>query len=334
MTMALFTLGPVTVYRFGLALALGAALALALLAWQEKKQGLKSGTASWFGVLVLPLAVLCARIGYCLVSIDWLLDRGLMFFFQFSRGGYMLYGALLGCVLAGWLTGKITRQPMGKVLDAAAAPGALLIVLGRMAESLVGLGYGHDIEEWFDPFEEKAMIAWENPELLYRFPLGEQNYYGVWCFAIYLLEAITALVILIILLKTKKPRPGGKFLLGLLLYAGMQPLWESMRQDAVLKWGFVRASQLFSAFAVLAVLIISWRALPPGKRRPAALWKGIAGILLSCGVIMAMEFALEQKISFLTWMRMDVCYAVMALGCLGLIFSVLPAWKRAYRIEE
>ena len=109
---------------------------------------------------------------------------------------------------------------------------------------------------------------------------------------------------------------------------------DVMRQDAVLKWGFVRASQLFSGIAVLIVLIISWRMLPKPQRKRSLLWRGISCILLSCGVIMAMEFALEQKISFLTWMRMDVCYAVMALGCLGLIFSVLPVWKKAFPADN
>ena len=89
-------LGPVTLYPYGLVMAASAAAALALMAWQGKKQGLKTGTVSWFAVLCIPLTLLCARIGYCLVMLDWLLDRGLDFLWQFSRGGYMLYGAVLG----------------------------------------------------------------------------------------------------------------------------------------------------------------------------------------------------------------------------------------------
>lgn len=328
--MEAFHLGPVTVYPYGLVMAASAALAFALTAWQGKKQGLKPGTISWFAVLSIPLALLIARIGYCLVMLDWLLDQGFDFFWQLSRGGYMLYGAMVGGILAGAMTAKITHQSVAGILDAAAAPTALMIALCRMAEPLVNLGYGYDIEEWFDPFEEKSMIAWEDPSVLFRFPLGEQNYYGVWCFAVYLPETITALLIFFILLGLKKRRPGGKALLMTLLYAGTQAFWESMRQDAVLKWGFVRASQLFSGIAVLIVLIICWRMLDSSRRKPALLWRSVACILLSCGVIMAMEFALEQKIGFLTWMRMDVCYAVMALGCLGLIFSVLPVWKKVF----
>ena len=328
--MEAFHLGPVTVYSYGLVLAASAALAFALTAWRGKKQGLKPGTVSWFAVLSIPLALLFARIGYCLVMLDWLLDQGFEFIWQFSRGGYMLYGAMLGGILAGALTAKITRQPLGGILDAAAAPTALMIAACRMAEPLVNLGYGYDIEEWFDPFEEKCMVAWEDPSVLFRFPLGEQNYYGVWCFAVYLPETITALVIFFLVLCAKKRRAGGEALLFLILYAGTQVFWESMRQDAVLKWGFVRANQLFGGIALLIVLILCWRLLPASQRRPSLFWKSFAGLLLSAGLVMVMEFALEQKIGFLTWMRMDLCYLVMAFSCLGLIFSVLPACKKAF----
>ena len=133
-----------------------------------------------------------------------------------------------------------------------------------------------------------------------------------------------------LVLCAKKRRAGGKALLFLILYAGTQVFWESMRQDAVLKWGFVRANQLFSGIALLIVLILCWCLLPASQRRPSFFWKSFAGLLLSAGLVMVMEFALEQKIGFLTWMRMDLCYLVMAFSCLGLIFSVLPVWKKAF----
>ena len=325
-----FYLGPVTVYPYGLAVALSAAAAMALTAWQGKKQGLKAGTVSWFAVLAVPLALLISRIGYCLVMLDWLRDRGFDFVWQLNRGGYMFYGALLGGILAGAITAKITKQPFGSILDAAAAPTALMIAACRMAEPLVNLGYGYDIEEWFDPFEEKCLVAWEDPSVLFRFPLGEQNYYGIWCFAVYFPEAVTALVIFLLLLCMKQRRPGGKALLMVLLYASAQPFWESMRQDAVLKWGFVRANQLFSGIAIVIILLICWFMLPKSQRRPALLWRTIGLILLSSGLVLVMEFALEKKIGFLTWMRMDMCYLVMALACIGFIFAVLPVWKKAF----
>ena len=44
--------------------------------------------------------------------------------------------------------------------------------------------------------------------------------------------------------------------------------------------------------------------------------------------------ALEKKILFLQWMRMDLCYLVMACASLGLILICARVWKRAYASKE
>ncbi len=322
----------VSVYAYGLVIACAAAAALLLMLITGKK--LQKGTVSWFALLAVPLAFLGSRIGYCIVNIDWVKEQGFGFVFQLTRGGYMFYGALLGVLAAGLLTGKVTKQKTGEILDAAAAPACLLLAAGRLAEAIVHMGYGHNIEEWFDPWMEKSMIAWEDPSLLYRFPLGAQDYYGDWNFAIFLPETLTALVLLVILLRMKPGKAGGKAVLMMTGYAASQIIWESMRADEVLRWGFVRVNQVLSAVLLLALLILCFRQVPEAERKTSGL---TAGLLLLAGgalVVMAMEFALEQKIGFLMWMRMDVCYAVMACACVGLFFSVYPMWKRAYRGSE
>ena len=97
----------------------------------------------------------------------------------------------------------------------------------------------------------------------------------------------------------------------------------------MLRFGFVRVNQLLSGVLVLILLIICMRGA--GKLKPMQRVLPFAELIVCCGVIMAMEFALEKKIDFLTWMRMDVCYMVMFLGALGLIFTVLSLWRKAFR---
>ena len=332
--MVAFQIGEIPVYSYGIVLAAAALAALALMVFTGRREGLKDGTVSWFAVWAVPLTVLCARIGYCVASLDWMREQGFGFFLAFSRGGYMLYGAVPGGLLAAWAAGRCAHESPARILDAAAAPTALLIAAGRLAEPLVSLGYGHNIEEWFDPWMEKSMIAWEDPSPLYRFPLGAQDYYGDWNFAIFLPETLTALALLILLLCMKPRRAGAKVLFLLAGYAAAQVIWESMRQDEVLRWGFVRASQLLSAVTLAAILLICWRSLPAAQRKISGLLGRLGGLLLLCGVVIAMEFALEQKIGFLTWMRMDVCYAVMALCCAGFLGILLPLWNRAYPVAR
>lgn len=332
--MTLFQIGSLSVFGYGSLIALAAGAALLLMTRLARKQGLPVGTVSWFAVLAIPMVLLLARAGYCLANLKWALERSPGFFFQFTKGGFLLYGGLVGGVLAALLTARIVKQPAVRVLDAAAAPCALLIVVGRLAEYLVGAGYGYCMEDWFDPWMEMSMFSWSDPSILYRFPFGVQDYYESWNFAIFLPEALTALAVLVVLLAMKKRKTGASVQLMLLVYACGQIVWESMRQDQVIRWGFIRANQLFSAVLIGAVLLVCYLRLNQAQRRKHPLWLALIKILVCVGVVITMEFALEQKIAFLAWMRLDVCYGVMALSCVGMLLTVLPLWRKAYPRED
>ena len=101
--MEAFTLFGLTVYPYGLSVAAAAALSLLLAGAQVRRAGLKPGTLSWFAPLAVPLAVLAARAAYCLICFDWFLQKGVGYFFHLTEGGFVLYGALAGGLLAAWL---------------------------------------------------------------------------------------------------------------------------------------------------------------------------------------------------------------------------------------
>lgn len=313
-----------TIYPYGLCVAGAAVLALLLAAYIMKKASHKPGTLSWFALLAVPLGVIFARAGYCLCMLDWFSYAGIEYAFHLNEGGFILYGALLGGFIALALTAKITRQPLGRLADALAAPAALMIALCRLAEPLVNEGYGWTLEYWFQEGSGMSSFALADASFFKQFPFGVQNAWGEWMWAVYLIEAIIALVICGMLLRLKDRTPGGKGALFLLMYAAMQALCESLRQDSVLTWGFVRCNQVFSALAVALVLVICCIRL---HKVCLLSW---LGVIASMAVVMAMEFALEKKILFLNWMNMDLCYLVMGLACLGIILSVRPAWRRAF----
>ena len=185
------------------------------------------------------------------------------------------------------------------------------------------------------------MIAWENPEPICRFPFAVQNYYGTWRFSINLLEGLAAIVFLVVLLRMKKRKTGGAASLLLLMYASCQILFESMRKDEVIIWGFVKANQLISALLVLGILIFCWLKLPKQQRSKRELTFRLVMIFLAAGIVMLMEFALDQKVSFLMWMRADLSYIVLALCCAGMaacciwmLAVVVPLWKKAFPRED
>lgn len=177
-----------------------------------------------------------------------------------------------------------------------------------------------------------SLFVIDEPTFFYRLPFAVADMYSNYNWAVFIFEALLAGSIAVILLRLKVSRHGGKAVLALLLYASTQVLCESLRQDAVLRWGFVRINQVIGAVLIAGILALCYCLAKP--RRGKQLTAAITGMVISMLMVMAMEFALEKKISAIEFVPMDVCYLVMALSCLGLIFLVLPLWKRAFRSAE
>ena len=320
---------------FALVMLGAAAAALLLMLLTRKKYGLTPGSVFVFGAFAAVLCVLAGRAAFWLCSLDWIPDSGLSFWDLLGEHyNYMLYGALAGGLAAALFTRLITRKPFGNIVDAAAAPAALLIAAGRFAEYLIGAGFGSDVVEWFDPFEEWSMIAWENPDAVCRFPFAVENYYGSWRFAINLWEGLAAVVFFVVLLRLARRRSGGAATLLILMYACCQVLFESMRRDEVIIWGFVKANQLISAILILGIMVFCWLKTAERRKNVGRLIIHVAVMLVLAGVVMLMEFALDQKVSFLMWMRADLSYIVMALCCAGMLLNALPLWRRAWPKQE
>ena len=131
-------LGFLTLYPIGLLMIVPALGALLLAGRSMGKAGLKKETAGWFALLAVPLCFALARLGFCLFVIDQMLgseDFGMIF--RVNEGGFLLWGALCGGMLAAWLTGKITKQPGTKVMDSAVVGACLLIAAGRIICGLI-----------------------------------------------------------------------------------------------------------------------------------------------------------------------------------------------------
>lgn len=320
---------------FALLIVGAAAAALLLMILRRKKIGTGLKTAFLFGAFAVPLCILLGRAAFWLCSIEWIRSSGYSFWDLTGTGySYMLYGAVLGGFAAALLTARISGESFGSVADAAAAPAALMIAAGRFGEYLVDAGFGSGILEWFDPYEAWSMFPWEDPDPICRFPLAVQNYYGTWRFSINLWEGLAAVVFLIVLIALKKRRNGGAATLLLLMYASCQILFESMRKDEVIIWGFVKANQLISALLVLGILVFCWMKQPEAQKKPTELCIRTAMLLIAAGIIMLMEFALDQKVNFLLWMRADLSYMIMAVCCVWMLLTVLPVWRKAWPKAE
>lgn len=271
-------------------------------------------------LLALPLCVYGAHALYCLADAPNLyrLAENPALLLDLTYGGFALYGGMAGFVLACAAAAKLTGRRFLSVLDALAPAGLIVIAFVRFAEGAAGQGFSLDVE---------------NPALCF-FPLSMYDpEWDVWYLALFMLEGAYALGAAAALLGRREAAQGRQASLALLLYAGMQIWFESLRRDNFMRCfgGFVRTMQLISAVIVTGLLLL---ALARSARRPGQ--KALALLLhaLCLGGVVVLEFAVEYKIAFLASFSMDVltqpqhyamCYGGMLLFVLLMTANVLRA---------
>ena len=293
-----FEIGVQNTLMTSLTLLAGAVLAL-LLGWMRgKKAGICPKKLALATVLAPLFAAFFAHLGYCLVCVaDVIYTQPAGFWLAFWQPGQLFYGGMLGAVLALCIAGGADRL---RLMESYAPSMALMTAFARIAEGFSGQGYG---EYWY---EENGFFC--------RFPFMTYDpYCEYWGWALFMAGAAVALAVFILLMVKKPSFDGDGVLLFFGLYAAGQIVLESLRRDEFLRWGFIRAEQLFSAIAVLAVLILYWvrtgRARAVCKSTVVALY---AAMVVFC---LLLEFATEGRIPFLVFLDVWHCYALMAAAC-------------------
>lgn len=278
-------------YGLGVALAALTGVIYLWLAGRNDKPDALS-----LGLCVIPCALVCARLLYCFIQFEYLfLVDGPLFLVQTWRGGFMLWGAMLGGAFGALALSKATHTSTAATFDRLVCPAMAAIFICRIAEVFTTEGRGLWLEE---------------ESLFCRFPFAVQNEYGEWQLAVFLWEAAVALLILL-RCQRYRSKPGDRTLLMLILYSACQIVFESLRMDSSLRFGFVSASQLFSG--IILVLCIILRALRNKQRRQVKL-HGLS-VIVYIGLIVATEFAIDKSP-----LPLPVCYGIMVMATLLLLW--------------
>ena len=279
----------------GRSLMYGAGVALAALAAvgidMAQKRTQKDVDALDLALCCVPGAFVGARLLYVLFRLDfYMVEMGPLHILMTWEGGFLLYGAVFGAMLSAAALAKRKCVSIADTLDRLALPGLAAIAVSRLFECAAGEGLG----------------AWVENELLCFFPLAVQNEYGEWQLAVFLFEAVAALVLMFVVGRMKPQKAGERVRSALLLYAVCQVLLESLRMDGCLKIGFVRVSQVLSAVVILTVTIL--HAMEWGGKKAAA--KRVLIFALCAGGVGGIEWALDK-----TPIPNLLLYVVMAALC-------------------
>lgn len=310
----MFAIGVENLSAAWLTLLAGAVLALALGAWRARRAGIENRRIALAAVLAPLLTAFFSHLCYCLVDLEnvlYLYSFGHLF--AFWERGYMFWGGILGAVLALAAAGGKQRL---KLMDAFAPSLALMTAAARIAEGFMGQGYG---EYWY---EEEIFLC--------RFPFMTWDpYYESWGWALFMAEALVAVIVLMILLKKKNAWPGDGMLLFAGLYAAPQIVLESLRRDEFLRWGFVRVEEVFSGVVILLVLILFCIRSGHGRRLQKTLCFALfVAMVVFC---LLLEFATEGRIPFLL-LEVWQCYAFMAAA--SAVCAACVLWMRGMTLKR
>ena len=242
-----FSVGPLSIHFYGLIIATGLMLAVLYCSKRSHQFGLDEDTLLDGVLCVTPVAVIFARIYYCLFSWELYADDPIRVLYIWE-GGIAIYGSVIGAILGIIVFCKVKKIRITTVLD------------------LVSLGFliGQFIGRWGNFFNREAFGAETASFLrmgLMKASTGVVTYYH----PTFLYESLwnfTGFLVLHFL--SRKRRYDGQIALGYLAWYGLgRAFIEGLRTDS-LYIGPFRVSQLLAAgscVVALAILIINGRKL-------------------------------------------------------------------------
>jgi len=246
----LFSIGPVTVYSYGVLLAVSYLVGLRLAMWRAKRWGLEANRVLDLGIYIIIAALIGAKALLLVVDFDQFRQSPAELL-SLARSGGVFYGGLIVAVLvAFWY---IHRHGMAfwTTCDVFAPGIALGHVTGRLGCFAAGCCYGRP-----------TTLPWG---ITFHNPLAAANVgtpLGVSLHPTQLYEAGAELLILLLLLGTErrgKQFSGRTFWLYMLLYAVSRYIIEFYRGDPRGEMLGMSTSQFISVvLAPLSVVMLIW----------------------------------------------------------------------------
>jgi phosphatidylglycerol:prolipoprotein diacylglycerol transferase len=126
-----FSLGPLTLHAWGLWVALGFIVGIALAVQTAKRRGLNPETVIDLGFWIVLGSMVTARLTYIFSDLSFYLSSPLEIF-RIWEGGLTIYGGYLGAAIATLLFIRLKRMRFWDVADVLAFALPLGIFIGRM----------------------------------------------------------------------------------------------------------------------------------------------------------------------------------------------------------
>ena len=259
-----FTIFGKDIYWYGITMAVAIIVGVLVAMWQLKRKGYNMEVILDFAIIVIPCAVVGARLYYVIFAWDQFADN-LLSILYIWQGGLAIYGGIIGGIIGGFILCKKRKYKFGTIADAVAPGLAIAQAIGR----------------WGNYFNQEAFgYAVTDPRII-NFPFAcvqitKTHYVEVYdaarrtlCtaefhLATFFYESVWNLIVFIILaiyLKRKRPRGNG-FAWYMILYGIGRFIIEGLRVDSL--WlidGVIRISQAVSVvIMIMGIAYLVWNA--------------------------------------------------------------------------
>ena len=257
----LFELGPVTVYTYGVLLAVAYLAGLQLATTRARSRGVDASRVMDLGIIIIVAAIVGAKLLLFAVDYDYYWGHPAEIF-SLARSGGVFYGGLIAAVLVSFWYLRRHKMPLWATCDVFAPGVALGHAIGRLGCFFAGCCYGRPTTlPWGIVFSDPFAASYVGTPL--GVPLHPTQLY----------EAGAELVILaLLLLSERRGRPfaGRTFWIYTLLYGISRFIIEFFRGDERGSLLGLSTSQFISVLLVtLSVVMMIWLARrPPAVEEP------------------------------------------------------------------
>ena len=234
-------IGSFSIHYYGLIIAIGLALAVIYGLRRRKTFGLTEDHILDGALLIVPFAIICARLYYCAFSWDSFKDNPISMLYIWN-GGLAIYGGVIGAALGIVVYCKVRKISLGATLD--------LVALGFLIGQAIGRwGNFMNREAFGAPVSENYFLAMG----LFNRYLGEYQYFH----PTFLYESLWNVVGFVALhFLSKKRQYDGQIALGYVAWYGLgRAMVEGLRTDS-LWWGPFRVSQLLAAVSCIGAVAV------------------------------------------------------------------------------
>ena len=229
-----FTIFGIDVMWYGVLIATGMLIGIALAIREAKRVGISEDDVLNIAIIAIPVAIICARLYYVIFSWDYY-SQNPGEIFNIRGGGLAIHGGLIGGILTGFIYAKVKKLDFFKTADAVMVGMPLAQAIGRWGNFINGEAHGGPTSLPWGIMVDGVKV---HPTFLYE---------SIWDFGIFLF--------IMFYMRKKKTYEGEVIVSYITLYSIGRFFIEGLRTDSLM-FGPIRMAQFVSLVGVVGGLVL------------------------------------------------------------------------------